>query len=86
MTDAEDSGFDPEQLEALEKMMDEIMEQESLGYQMVFWVSVGAANEMLECYDRYLEGSYEDAVLCMLEFGKIIEQLRAVVMRDEEDI
>lgn len=84
MIDEEDHGFDPEQVEAIERMMDAIMEEESVGYQMVFWISVGAAKELLASYDRYKEGSYTDAVLIMVEFTKIIEQLREEVERDEE--
>ena len=81
----DDHGFDPEQLEDLEKLMDEIIEEESVGYQMVFWISVGAAKELLASYDRYRQGSYQDAILIMVEFTKIIEQLREEVNRDEEN-
>lgn len=80
-----DHGFDPEQLEDLEQLMDEIMAEESVGYQMVFWISVGAAKELLASYDRYRQGSYQDAILIMVEFTKIIEQLREEVNRDEEN-
>ena len=85
MIDSEDPGFDPEEIEAIERMMDAIMEEESVGYQMVFWISTSAAKEMLESYDRYRKGSYEDAILMMVEFTKIIEQLREAVERDEKD-
>lgn len=86
MTNAEDSGFDPEEVEAIERMMDAIIEEESVGYQMIFWISTSAAKELLDCYDSYRAGSYQDAILLMIEFAKIIEQLRLAVEANEEDI
>ena len=79
-----ESGFDPEEIEALEHAMNSIMEEESVGYQMIFWISVGAAKELLESFDRYKQGSEEDAVLIMREFSKIIGQLREAVEEDEQ--
>lgn len=84
MIDDDDPGFDPDEVEEIERMMDAIMEEESVGYQMVFWISTSAAKEMLESYDRYKAGSYQDAILMMIEFTKIIEQLREAVRQDEE--
>lgn len=84
MIDSEDSGFDPEEIEEIERIMDAIMEEGSSGYQMIFWISVPAANELLESYDRYKAGSYQDAILMMVEFTKIIEQLRDAVEQDEK--
>ncbi len=78
------SGFDPKEIEALEHAMNSIMEEESVGYQMIFWISVGAAKELLESFDRYKQGSEEDAVLIMREFSKIIGQLREAVEEDEQ--
>lgn len=78
-----DDGFDPVELEAIAQAMDHIMDNEATGYQMVFWISHGAAMELLETYDKYKNGSVEDAVKCMYEFSKIVEQLRMSV--DEED-
>jgi hypothetical protein len=85
MNSLDDDGFDPEEIEALEKIMDEIMAEESTGYQMVFWVSVGAAKELLETYDEFLAGSKSAGELCLREFGKIAEQLREAVVNDEEN-
>jgi hypothetical protein len=79
-----ESGFDPKEIEALEHAMNSIMEEESVGYQMIFWISVGAAKELLESFDRYKQGSEEDAVLIMREFSKIIGQLREAVEEDEQ--
>lgn len=81
----DDGGFDPDEIEAIEKIMDAIIEEETVGYQMMFWVSLGAAKELVETYDRFMSGSNIDAVLCLAEFGKIVEQLREVMI-DEEDI
>lgn len=83
MNKTPDDGFDPVELEAIAQAMDYIMDNEASGYQMVFWISHGAAVELLESYDRYKNGSVEDAVKCMIEFSKIVEQLRWSV--DEED-
>lgn len=84
MTEDEDPFFDPDELEEIALAMDAIMEQEAVGYQMVFWISVGAAYELLESYARYKNGSIQDAILCMKEFSKIVEQLKEVVEADEE--
>lgn len=86
MIDDDDPGFDPDEVEEIERMMDAIMEEESVGYQMVFWISTSAAKELLDCYDNYRLGSYQDAILLMMEFAKIIEQLRIAMGSNEEDI
>lgn len=87
MTDAfdPDEMFDPAQLEAIAQAMDHIMDNEASGYQMVFWISHGAAVELLESYERYKQGSVEDAVRCMYEFTKIVDQLKENVYGYEED-
>lgn len=80
-----DDGFDPIELEAIAQAMDYIMDNEATGYEMMFWISHGAATELLESYDRYKNGSVEDAVKCMYEFSKIVEQLRSYYEEDKED-
>lgn len=86
MTDNEEPPFDPEELEEIALLMDAIMEEEAVGYQMMFWISVGAAKELLESFSRYMKGSQEDGILCMQEFAKIVEQLREVVESDEKNL
>lgn len=87
MNDAFDpeDAFDPIELEAIAQAMDQIMENEASGYQMVFWISHGAAIELLEAFDRYRSGSVQDAVRCMYEFSKIVEQLRYNVEASEDE-
>ena len=80
-----DDGFDPVELEAIAQAMDHIMDHEASGYEMMFWISHGAAMELLESYDRYKSGSVEDAIRCMYEFSKIVEQLRGYVEEDIDD-
>lgn len=84
--DNQEPPFDPDQLEEIAQLMDAIMEEEAVGYQMMFWISVGAAKELLGSWDRYIGGSAEDGILCMQEFAKIVEQLRSVVESDEENL
>lgn len=81
-----DDGFDPTELEAIAQAMDHIMDNEASGYEMMFWISHGAAMELLESYDKYKKGSVEDAIRCMYEFSKIVEQLRSHVEEDDDDI
>lgn len=81
-----DDGFDPTELEAIAQAMDHIMDNEASGYEMMFWISHGAAMELLESYDKYKKGSVEDAIRCMYEFSKIVEQLRSNVEEDDDDI
>jgi hypothetical protein len=86
MTNEDEPQFNPEELEEIAQLMDAIMEEEAVGYQMMFWISVGAAKELLESWSRYAKGSAEDGILCMQEFAKIVEQLKMVVDLDEKDI
>lgn len=86
MTEEDEPQFNPEELEEIAQLMDAIMEEEAVGYQMMFWISVGAAKELLGSWERYIGGSAEDGILCMQEFAKIVEQLRMVVESDEKDI
>lgn len=81
----EEEYFDPTELETIAQAMDSIMSNEANGYEMMFWISHGAAVELLESYDRYKDGSVEDALRCMYEFGKIVEQLRDHVEETGED-
>lgn len=85
MNSLDDDGFDPEEIEALEKIMDAIMAEEATGYQMVFWISVVGANEMIEAYTRYLKGSVQDGELCLQEFGKIVSQLKKVIENEQDN-
>ena len=84
MTQEDDeSEFDPEQLEEIAQIMDLIMSNEAVGYEMVFWINKSEARNLVESYDRFKAGSLEDAVRCIKEFSKIIEQLKRVI--DDED-
>lgn len=80
-----EEAFDPVELEAIAQAMDHIMENEASGYQMVFWISHGAALELLDAFDRYKAGSVPDAVRCMYEFSKIVEQLRYNVEEADDE-
>lgn len=82
--DPDEPFFDPDELEAIAQAMDQIMDDEAHGYEMVFWISRSAAVELLEAYDRYKQGSAHDAMRVMYEFHKIVEQLRFAVELDNE--
>lgn len=82
--DDDESEFDPEQLEEIAQIMDSIMSNEAVGYEMVFWINKSEAQSLVESYDRFKEGSLEDAVRCIMEFSKIVEQLKRVVEDDDE--
>jgi hypothetical protein len=84
VTDEGEPGFDPQELESIAQAMDGIMEDEASGYEMLFWISHGAANELLEAFDRYQLGSVQDGIRCMYEFSKIVEQLRYHVEEEDE--
>jgi hypothetical protein len=84
MTDEEDF-FDPHELEEIALVLDQIMSDEVVGYEMIFWVNANDAQEIVDSYDRFKEGSIEDAIKCVLEFGRIIEQLRHVLLEEEND-
>jgi len=81
----EEPGFDPIELETIAQAMDNIVTNEATGYEMMFWISHGAAVELLESYDNYKSGSVEDAVRCMYEFSKIVEELRMYVEEEDEE-
>ena len=84
MTDEDEPGFDPQELESIAQAMDSIMDNEAVGYEMLFWISHGAATELLEAFERYQLGSVQDGVRCMYEFSKIVEQLRYHVEEENE--
>lgn len=83
--DPDEPYFDPDELEAIALAMDQIMDDEAHGYEMIFWISRSAAHELLEAYDRYKKGSVHDAMRVMYEFHKIVEQLRYAVESDNEE-
>lgn len=81
-----DDGFDPDELETIAQAMDHIMDNEAVGYEMMFWISHGAAVELLETFNRYKNGSVADAVRCMHEFSKIVEQLQeSIELENDKD-
>lgn len=84
MTDEEDF-FDPYELEEIALVMDQIMSDEVVGYEMVFWINANDAQELVDSYDRFKGGSMDDAINCVKEFGRIIEQLRYVLLEVEND-
>lgn len=52
----DDDGFDPDQLKALEKLMDDIIAEDGLGFEMVFWISNKEAKNLVELYNSYAAG------------------------------
>lgn len=85
MTD-EEPMFDPEELEEIAQIMDRIMSDEAVGYEMIFWVNESEAKNLVESFERFANGSKEDGVRCMMEFSKIIQQLKSVIEEDEKNV
>lgn len=84
MTESDDDFFDPEELEEIAQLMDSIMSNEAVGYEMVFWINKSEAQNLVGTYERFKAGSMVDAIKCIAEFAKIIEQLKRVIEDDEE--
>lgn len=85
MTDTSDDGFDPQELEALSKLMDAIMAEDGVGFEMVFWISNSEAKRLVELYDIYASGGDIGSPKPFIDQCMIIASCLKKAMEDEEE-
>jgi len=60
----------------MSERLDEIEEEIEEGFGVEFEISVYDAKQLIEVYDRATDGDRAAIMLVMLEFGKLVNQLR----------
>ena len=60
----------------MSERLDEIEEEIEEGFGVEFEISVYDAKQLIEVYDRAAHGDTAAVMLVMLEFGKLVNQLR----------
>ena len=75
MGDVEDWDDNPHWQEMSERL-DEIEEEIEEGFGVEFEISVYDAKQLIDVYDRAADGDKTAIMLIMLEFGKLVDQLR----------
>lgn len=60
----------------MSERLDEIEEEIEEGFGVEFEISVYDAKQLIEVYDRATDGDRSAVMLVMLEFGKLVNQLR----------
>jgi len=73
--DVEDWDDNPHWQEMSERL-DEIEEEIEEGFGVEFEISVYDAKQLIDVYDRAADGDKTAIMLIMLEFGKLVDQLR----------
>lgn len=75
MNDTDDWENNPHWQEMSERL-DEIQEEIEEGFGVEFEISVYDAKQLIDVYDRATDGDRSAIMLIMLEFGKLVDQLR----------
>lgn len=75
MENVEDWDNNPHWQEMSERL-DEIQEEIEEGFGVEFEISVYDAKQLIDVYDRATDGDRSAMMLIMLEFGKLVDQLR----------
>ena len=75
MENVDDWDDNPHWQEMSERL-DEIEEEIEEGFGIEFEISVYDAKQLIEVYDRAADGDRSAMMLIMLEFGKLVDQLR----------
>lgn len=75
MENVDDWDNNPHWQEMSERL-DEIQEEIEEGFGVEFEISVYDAKQLIDVYDRATDGDRSAMMLIMLEFGKLVDQLR----------
>lgn len=77
--------FSEEEILELQEAFDKIFSGEERGYELVFWISHNAAEELVDAYRNATENDDEqDITRCMTELGKIVNQLEDAVRLEND--
>jgi hemerythrin-like domain-containing protein len=74
--DVDDGWEDNPHWQEMSERLDEIEEEIEEGFGVEFEISVYDAKQLIEVYDRATDGDRAAIMLVMLEFGKLVNQLR----------
>lgn len=76
MGHVDDGWEDNPHWQEMSERLDEIEEEIEEGFGVEFEISVYDAKQLIEVYDRATHGDTAAIMLVMLEFGKLVNQLR----------
>ena len=76
MGNVEEGWDDNPHWQEMSERLDEIEEEIEEGFGVEFEISVYDAKQLIEVYDRATDGDRAAIMLVMLEFGKLVNQLR----------
>jgi len=76
MGHVDDGWEDNPHWQEMSERLDEIEEEIEEGFGVEFEISVYDAKQLIEVYDRATDGDTAAIMLVMLEFGKLVNQLR----------
>ena len=76
MGNVDDDWEDNPHWQEMSERLDEIEEEIEEGFGVEFEISVYDAKQLIEVYDRATDGDRAAIMLVMLEFGKLVNQLR----------
>lgn len=76
MGHVDDGWEDNPHWQEMSERLDEIEEEIEEGFGVEFEISVYDAKQLIEVYDRAAHGDTAAIMLVMLEFGKLVNQLR----------
>jgi hypothetical protein len=76
MGNVEEGWEDNPHWQEMSERLDEIEEEIEEGFGVEFEISVYDAKQLIEVYDRATDGDRAAIMLVMLEFGKLVNQLR----------
>jgi hypothetical protein len=76
MGNVDDGWEDNPHWQEMSERLDEIEEEIEEGFGVELEISVYDAKQLIEVYDRATDGDRAAIMLVMLEFGKLVNQLR----------
>lgn len=77
-------GFDPEELEEIANLMDDVVGSHIESYVIQFEIPATGAKKLIQYYAEALMGNRKSLSICLKEFGKIIDELKNQIKYDEQ--
>lgn len=77
--------FDPDDMSELEGIFAQMVEDNEQGYVMEFVISKLAAKELVAIWDNAMFGDPSSIQLCLMEYGKIMQELADALSNSDEE-
>lgn len=77
--------FDPDDMSELEGIFAQMVEDNEQGYVMEFVISKLAAKELVAIWDNAMFGDPSSVQLCLMEYGKIMQELADALSNSDEE-